>query len=123
MTVVPNLLDQDRKAFPFLRGEFLSDISITIVMASDGATRRHAVALPPLYKRATRASCRTSEERYWQSLAFTRSMTPWMELARKLSKPVVVRRHAPLAAPFAVVDATTNYLHVLFNPLEQCRFL
>ena len=55
MTVVPNLLDQDRKAFPFLRGEFLSDISITIVMASDGATRRHAVALPLLYKRATRA--------------------------------------------------------------------
>lgn len=55
MTVVPNLLDQDRKAFPFLHGEFLSDISITIVMASDGATRRHAVALPPLYKRATRA--------------------------------------------------------------------
>lgn len=55
MTVVPNLLDQYRKVFPFLRGEFLSDISITIVMASDGATRRHAVALPPLYKRATRA--------------------------------------------------------------------
>lgn len=55
MTVVPNLLDQDRKAFPFLRGEFLSDISITIVMASDAATRRHAVALPLLYKRATRA--------------------------------------------------------------------
>lgn len=55
MTVVPNLLDQDRKAFPFLRGEFLSDISITIVMAPDGATRRHAVALLPLYKRATRA--------------------------------------------------------------------
>ncbi len=24
---------------------------------------------------------------------------------------------------FAVVDATTNYLYVLFNPLEQCRFL
>ena len=55
MTVVPNLLDQDRKAFPFLRGEFLSDISITIVMASDGATRRHAVALSSRYKRATQA--------------------------------------------------------------------
>lgn len=54
MTVVPNLLDQDRKAFPFLRGEFLSDTSITIVMASDGATRRHAVALSSRYKRATR---------------------------------------------------------------------
>lgn len=24
---------------------------------------------------------------------------------------------------FAVVDATTYYLHVLFNPLEQFRFL
>lgn len=24
---------------------------------------------------------------------------------------------------FAVVDATTNYLRVLFNPLEQFRFL
>ena len=81
MTVVPNLLDQDRKAFPFLRGEFLSDISITIVMASDGATRRHAVALPLLYKRATRA------------------LMPY------------------------IVDAITNYLHVLFNPLVQCRFL
>ena len=55
MTVVPNLLDQDRKAFPFLRGEFPSGTSITIVMASDGATRRHAVALPLLYKRVTRA--------------------------------------------------------------------
>lgn len=53
-------------------------------------------------------SCRTSEERYWQSLAFTRFMTPWMELARKLSKPVVFRQHAPLTRPFAVVDATTN---------------
>lgn len=54
-----------------------------------------------------------------QSLAFMRFKTPWMELARKLSKPVVVRQHAPLTGPFAVVDATTNYLHVLFNPLEQ----
>lgn len=41
-------------------------------------------------------------------LAFARFRTPWMEPARKLSKPVVVRRHAPLTAPFAVVDATTN---------------
>ena len=54
MRVVPNLLDQYRKAFPFLRGEFPSGTLITIVMASDGATRRHAVALPPWYKRATR---------------------------------------------------------------------
>lgn len=55
MTVVPNLLDQNRKAFPFLHGEFPSGTLTTIVMASDGATRRHAVALPPRYKRATRA--------------------------------------------------------------------
>ena len=54
MTVVPNLLDQDRKAFPFFRGEFPSDTSITIVMTSYGAIRRHAVALPPRHKRATR---------------------------------------------------------------------
>ena len=123
MTVVPNLLDQDRKAFPFLRGEFLSDISITIVMASDGATDVMQSLCRPCTNEQHEPSCRTSEERYWQFLAFTRFMTPWMELARKLSKPVVVRRHAPLAAPFAVVDATTNYLHVLFNPLEQCHFL
>ena len=31
--------------------------------------------------------------------------------------------HAPGRFLFAVVDATTNYLHVLFNPLEQFRFL
>ena len=49
-----NLLEQDRKAFPFLRGEFPSGTSITIVMASDGATRRHAVALPSRCKRAKR---------------------------------------------------------------------
>lgn len=55
MTVVPNLLDQDQKAFPFLRGEFPSGTSITIMIASDGATRRHVIALLPRYKRATRA--------------------------------------------------------------------
>lgn len=55
MRVVPNLLDQYRKAFPFLRGEFPSRTLITIVMASNGATRRHAVALSPRYKRATQA--------------------------------------------------------------------
>ena len=54
MRVVPNLLDQYRKAFQFLRGEFPSGTLITIVRASDGVTRRHAVALPPRCKRATR---------------------------------------------------------------------
>ena len=54
MTVVPNLLDQDQKAFPFLRGEFPSVTSITIMVTSNGATRCHAVVLPPRYKRATR---------------------------------------------------------------------
>lgn len=48
MRVVPNLLDQYRKAFPFLRGEFPSGTLITIVMTSDGATRRHEVALRPV---------------------------------------------------------------------------
>lgn len=64
MTVVPNLLDQDRKAFPFLRGEFPSGTSITIVMASDGATRCHAVAQRPGTNEQHDPSCRTSEERY-----------------------------------------------------------
>lgn len=119
MTVVPNLLDQDRKAFPFLHGEFLSDISITIVMASDGATRRHAVALPPLYKRATRALMPYIRGTVLAVLGL-HALHDSLDGAR--AEVIEAGRCQAACAPdrsFAVVDATTNYLHVLFNPLEQ----
>lgn len=124
MAVVPNLLDQDRKAFPFLRGEFLSDISITIVMASDGATRRRAVALPPLYKRATRALMPYIRGTV---LAIVGLHALHDTLNGAYAEDVAAGRCQAARTHdrffFAVVDATTNYLHVLFNPLEQFRFL
>lgn len=56
MTINLNPLDQDRKAFLFFLGEFPSEaISINIEMASDGSTRRHAVALSPWCEEAIQA--------------------------------------------------------------------
>lgn len=123
MTVVPNLLDQDRKAFPFLRGEFLSDISITIVMASDGATRRHAVALPPLYKRAARALMPYIRGTVLAVLGL-HALHNALDGAR--AEVVEVGRCQEARAPgrsFCRRRRDDKYLRVLFNPLEQFRFL
>lgn len=122
MTVVPNLLDQDRKAFPFLRGEFLSDISITIVMASDGATRRHAVALPPLYKRATRALMPYIRGTVLAVLGLY-ALHDVLDGAR--TEVIEAGRFQAARAPdpsFCRRRCDNKYLRVLFNPLEQFRF-
>lgn len=124
MTVVPNLLDQDQKAFPFLRGEFPSVTSITIMVTSNGSTRCHAVVLPPRYKRATR----TLMPHIRGTVPAIVGLHALHDTLNGACAEVVAAGRCQAAHThdrflFAVVDATTNYLHVLFNPLEQCRFL
>lgn len=88
-------------------------------MASDGASRCHAVVLPPRYKRATRTL-----------MPHIRGTAPAIvglhalhdTLSGACAEVIEAGRCQAACAPdrsFAVVDATTNYLHVLFNPLEQ----
>lgn len=123
MRVVPNLLDQYRKAFPFLRGEFPSGTLITIVMTSDGATRRHAVALPPRYKRATRTLMPHIRGAVPAILGLY-AIHDALDGAR--TEVVEAGRCQAARAPdrsFCRRRRDDKYLRVLFNPLEQFRFL
>lgn len=93
-------------------------------MASDGATRCHAVVLPPRYKRATR----TLMPHIRGTVPAIVGLHALHDTLNGAYAEVVAAGRCQAARThdrffFAVVDATTNYLHVLFNPLEQFRFL
>lgn len=93
-------------------------------MASDGATRCHAVVLPPRYKRATRTlmpHIRGTAPAIVGLHALHDTLNGACAEVVTAGRCQAARTHDRFF--FAVVDATTNYLHVLFNPLEQFRFL